>query len=128
MRSPAAAVLLLLASLACGRAGDDAAPSEGAGTAPAETDAAGSADLAARGRSVYQSACTACHAPDPARPGPIGPEIAGSSLELLRAKVLRNEYPPGYAPKRDTRAMVPLPHVEPDLTALAAYLREAAGG
>jgi mono/diheme cytochrome c family protein len=126
MRPLPAAAFLLLASLACGRA-DDTAPSHAAGDAPAATGAADTPDLVARGRSVYQSACTACHAPDPARPGPIGPEIAGSSLELLRAKVLRNEYPPGYAPKRDTRAMVPLPYVEPDLPALAAYLREAAG-
>jgi mono/diheme cytochrome c family protein len=85
-------------------------------------------DLAARGEKVYRSACIACHAPDPTQPGPVGPEIAGSSLELLRAKVLRNEYPPGYAPRRETRAMVPLPHLEPDLPALAAYLARAAEG
>jgi hypothetical protein len=36
--------------------------------------------------------------------------------------VLRNEYPPGYVPKRDTRAMFPLVHRERDLPALEAYL------
>jgi hypothetical protein len=41
---------------------------------------------------------------------------------LLSAKVLRNEYPAGYTPKRDTRAMAPLPHLERELPALAAYL------
>jgi mono/diheme cytochrome c family protein len=82
--------------------------------------------LLARGRQVYQNVCTACHARNPNLPGPMGPAVAGASLELLQAKVLRNEYPPGYTPRRETRAMVPLPHVEPDLPALAAYLAEAA--
>ena len=52
--------------------------------------------------------------------------VAELPLELLQAKVLRNEYPPGYAPKRDTKAMIPLPHLEPELPAIAAFLAEAA--
>jgi mono/diheme cytochrome c family protein len=100
--------LLLLAALAC---------SEGGSADPA-------AALAKRGEQVFQTNCTACHARDPAREGPVGPPVAGSSLELLEAKVLRNEYPPGYTPKRDTRAMIPLAHLEPELPALAAYLTE----
>lgn len=84
------------------------------------------AALAKRGEQVYLTNCTACHAHDPSKPGPVGPPIAGSSLELLTAKVLRNEYPPGYTPQRDTRAMIPLAHVEPELPALAAYLAKAA--
>jgi mono/diheme cytochrome c family protein len=83
--------------------------------------------LAARGETVYQNNCTACHARDPRVAGPVGPPLAGSGLELLTAKVLRNEYPPGYAPKRDTHAMVPLPHLEPDLPAIAAYLGSVGG-
>jgi len=79
-----------------------------------------------RGEQVFLNNCTACHARDPNEPGPVGPPIAGSSLELLQAKVLHNEYPPGYTPKRDTRAMIPLAHLEPELPALAAYLAEAA--
>jgi mono/diheme cytochrome c family protein len=82
--------------------------------------------LAKRGEQVFQIHCTACHARNPAQPGPVGPPIAGASLELLQAKVLRNEYPPGYEPKRDTKAMIPLVHLEPELPALAAYLERAA--
>lgn len=103
-----------------------AGPDAGAATEPEPEAAADPARLAARGEQVYRNVCTACHAFDPRREGAVGPAIAGSSLELLRAKVLRNEYPPGYTPKRDTRAMIPLPHVEPDLPALAAYLERAA--
>ena len=84
------------------------------------------AALVKRGEQVFQSNCTACHAHDPRQPGPVGPPIAGSPLALLESKVLRNEYPPGYSPKRDTRAMIPLAHLEPELPALAAYLGAAA--
>lgn len=77
---------------------------------------------AREGQSVYRANCTACHNMDPKKPGGVGPAVAGASLELLRAKVLRGEYPPGYEPKRDTTAMPPLPHLEESLPALAAYL------
>jgi mono/diheme cytochrome c family protein len=80
------------------------------------------AALVKRGEQLYRTNCTACHAQDPAQVGPVGPALAGSSLELLEAKVLRNEYPPGYTPKRDTRAMVPLAHLERELPAIAAFL------
>jgi mono/diheme cytochrome c family protein len=87
-------------------------------------EAAGSkAALVKRGKVVFETNCIACHAPDPRRDGPVGPANACSSAALLAAKVLRNEYPPGYTPKRDTRAMAPLPHLEKELPALAAYLQ-----
>ena len=78
---------------------------------------------AERGRHVYVSQCTACHAFDPSRPGPVGPEIKGSSRELLEAKVLRGSYPPGYRPKRPTTVMPPQPQLARDIDALAAYLK-----
>ena len=84
------------------------------------------AALVQRGEQVYLNNCTACHARKPSEPGPVGPPIAGSSLDLLEAKVLRNEYPPGYAPQRDTKAMIPLVHLEPELPAIAAFLAKAA--
>ena len=82
-------------------------------------------ELAKRGRGIYLANCIACHNQNPRSPGAIGPDLAGSSLELLRAKVLRNEYPPGYQPKRESRAMIPLPYVEKDLPAIAAFLTAA---
>ncbi len=82
--------------------------------------------LVARGKVVYQSNCMACHAPDPNLDGGLGPAVAGASLELLRARVVDGNYPPGYQPKRDTRVMVALPFLEPELPALAAYLAAAA--
>ena len=78
---------------------------------------------AERGRQVYQAQCIACHNPDPALAGPLGPPLKGSSDELLRAKLLQGAYPAGYSPKRPTKVMQPMPQVANDIPALAAYLR-----
>lgn len=76
-----------------------------------------------RGRQVYLAQCTVCHGSDPARDGPVGPAVKGASRELLEARVVRGMYPPGYAPKRPTAVMQPMPDVAPSIGDLAAYLR-----
>ena len=52
-----------------------------------------------------------------------GPSVQGASRALLEAKVVHGSYPPGYAPKRPTRVMPPMPHLTPDLAALAEHLK-----
>ena len=79
--------------------------------------------LAERGRQTYLAQCIACHSPDPAQAGAVGPAIQGSSRELIETKVLHGTYPPGYAPKRPTRIMQPLPAVAADIGALTESLR-----
>ncbi len=86
----------------------------------------GGSDLAEQGRRVYQNVCIACHSPDPAKDGALGPAVAGASRELLEARVLRGEYPPGYTPKRPSQAMPAFPYLEDEIPALEAYLAEAA--
>lgn len=76
----------------------------------------------ARGRAVYLSICTACHNADPTRDGSQGPAVAGSSLELLRARVLGRGYPPGYTPKRNSDLMPAFPQLEDHLGDLHAFL------
>ena len=78
-----------------------------------------------RGRRVYMSNCITCHNPDPTKPGSAGPEIARASRELLEARVVHGTYPPGYTPKRNTKAMVPLPYLAPKIDDLAAFLAES---
>ena len=75
-----------------------------------------------QGKSFYLRHCIACHNADPKVDGAIGPAVYGSSLELLEARVLRAEYPAGYAPKRTTRVMTALPFLKDDIPALHAYL------
>ncbi|HTO55053.1 MAG TPA: cytochrome c [Myxococcota bacterium] len=74
------------------------------------------------GRRAYAANCTACHNPDPSKVGSVGPALAGSPPELVRARVLRAEYPPGYTPQRDTHLMPAQPFLAAEVEGLAAYL------
>jgi mono/diheme cytochrome c family protein len=82
----------------------------------------GDLDPGEQGRRVYTANCVACHGPNPQLEGVMGPAIAGSSHELLEARVMRAAYPAEYEPKRDTALMQPMPYLKGDLDALAAYL------
>jgi mono/diheme cytochrome c family protein len=81
-------------------------------------------EAAQRGKAVYNGVCIACHNPNPALDGTLGPANAHASRELLEAKILRNEYPPGYTPKRASKAMPAMPHLADKLDDLAAFLAE----
>ncbi|MFZ9594572.1 MAG: c-type cytochrome [Bdellovibrionia bacterium] len=80
-----------------------------------------------RGKVVYQTQCTACHHSDPKRSGSIGPDVYGSSKELLEARILRGEYPKGYTPKRASHIMQALPHLKNEIQALYDYLNQSPG-
>jgi mono/diheme cytochrome c family protein len=107
VRIPAAPCLVLVAlSLACQPTGDEG---------PVE-----------RGRRAYVANCLACHNADPAKEGTLGPAVAGSSLALVEARVMRAEYPPGYTPKRPSALMPPQPFLKAEIPDLAAYLQSVA--
>jgi mono/diheme cytochrome c family protein len=89
-------------------------------------DAAGTSPLVEQGERVYRNVCIACHAGDPTQDGAVGPAIAGASRELLEARVVRGEYPPGYTPKRASNAMPRFEYLADQVDALAAYLTAAA--
>lgn len=103
-----AAFLALAAALGLAACGDSSTPSN---------------PLAERGRQVYMSQCTQCHATDPAQAGAVGPAVKRASKALLEAKILHGDYPPGYTPTRPTKVMPPVPALASDIDALAAYLR-----
>ena len=88
------------------------------GTSPQATPV----DLSARGKKVYSQNCIACHNPDPKLEGAIGPAIAGSSLELVKSRVLHATYPPDYKAKRASHQMPALPSLEPEIPALHAFI------
>jgi mono/diheme cytochrome c family protein len=82
-------------------------------------------ELAQKGEKTYRQVCITCHNGDPNLDGPLGPANAGSSADLLAAKVVRGEYPPGYAPKRPgSHAMPHFEYLADQIPALAAYLAE----
>jgi len=100
--------------------------SEGSST-PKSTDSSvdpAQAAAAERGRQIYQNVCIACHNGDPTQPGALGPPVAGASLELIEAKVLRGEYPPGYTPLRPSQAMPRYEYLKDRLGDVAAYLQQ----
>lgn len=108
-----------------GRASTAPAPAAQAAAEATSTDAAPSQDkLVERGRSLYMSNCIACHNPNPSQEGALGPPVTGASYELLEARVIRGIYPPGYTPKRTTKVMISLPHLENEIDALTAYLSQ----
>ena len=91
----------------------------------APADDAHLSPLAREGEKVYQNVCIACHNGNPNLDGALGPANAGASGDLLRAKVLHGEYPPGYTPKRPGSTTMPrLEYLADKIPALAAYLAE----
>jgi mono/diheme cytochrome c family protein len=117
------AVSLLTARCRCGlenKTGTE--PASGASTVePFETP---ESKLIAQGKLVYSNNCISCHNRNPKNPGNLGPEVFGSSKDLLTARLLRAEYPAGYTPKRKSHVMSALPHLAGDIDALAAYLNQ----
>ena len=107
------AALFLCSALAMSACSKDSGDSSSAGKGPDWQ----------RGRSVYLANCVACHNNDPSKDGPIGPALKGSSEELIKWRVLRTQYPPGYQPKRNTKVMPTFPFLKGEIPYLAAYLR-----
>lgn len=110
MRIPMRALFVLAASLAWAACSQPGAPQL--------------SESARRGKAVYDGVCIACHNPNPALDGSLGPANAGAPHELVEARVLRAEYPPGYKPKRDSKAMPPMPQLADKIDDLTAYLAE----
>ena len=75
-----------------------------------------------KGRVVYHVNCTPCHNNDPQKPGTIGPKIYGASKELLFKKINYGEYPNDYSPKRSTKIMPLMQHLNNEISNLHAFL------
>ena len=76
----------------------------------------------ARGKAIYNLNCISCHNLDPKKQGSIGPQIYGSSKELLSKKILFGKYPKNYKPKRSGGAMPIMPNLDKEITNLHAFL------
>ena len=75
-----------------------------------------------KGKVVYNTNCVSCHNLDPKKQGSIGPQIYGSSKELLSKKILFGKYPKNYKPKRSGVAMPIMPDLEREIINIHAFL------
>ena len=76
----------------------------------------------AKGKAVYYANCTSCHNYNSKKSGSIGPDVYGSSMELLKNKVLYGKYPKNYQPKRIIGVMPLYPHLNNQISNLHAFL------
>ena len=117
------AVSILTAGCRCGL--ENKTGSQPSSSSPtAEATETPEAKLMAQGKLVYTNHCISCHNRNPKMQGSIGPDVFGSTKELLAAHILKAEYPAGYTPKRQSKAMPALPHLAGDIDALAVYLNQ----
>lgn len=88
-----------------------------------QTDAAS----IATGRRLYLSNCIQCHNKDPNLKGSIGPEMVDAPLAVMTSKVMTGKYPevlpPGFVPKRKSKAMRAIPKLQNDIPKIWAFVQ-----
>ena len=75
-----------------------------------------------KGRMVYFANCVSCHNNDPKKPGSIGPEVYGVSIDVLTQKIVSGKYPENYRPKRTSKIMPSMPHLNKEISNLHAFI------
>ena len=75
-----------------------------------------------KGRMVYFANCVTCHNNNPKKPGSIGPEVFGVSIDVLTQKIVSGKYPENYRPKRKSKIMPPMPHLNKEILNLHAFI------
>ena len=75
-----------------------------------------------KGRRVYFANCVSCHNNNPRKPGSIGPEVYGVSIDVLTQKIVSGKYPENYIPKRTSKIMPSMPHLNKEISNLHAFI------
>ena len=75
-----------------------------------------------KGRTVYFANCVSCHNSNPKKPGSIGPELYGVSIDVLTQKIVSGNYPENYRPKRTSKIMPSMPHLNKEISNLLAFI------
>ena len=78
-----------------------------------------------KGRMVYFANCVSCHNNNPKKPGSIGPEVYGVSIDVLTQKIVSGKYPENYRPKRTSKIMPSMPHLNKDISKLHAFINSS---
>ena len=75
-----------------------------------------------KGRIVYFANCVSCHNNNPKKPGSIGPEVYGVTIDVLTQKIVYGKYPENYRPKRSSKIMPSMPHLNKEISNLHAFI------
>ena len=75
-----------------------------------------------KGRMVYFANCVSCHNNNPKKPGSIGPEVYGVTIDVLTQKIVYGKYPENYRPKRPSKIMPSMPHLNKEISNLHAFI------
>ena len=75
-----------------------------------------------KGRIIYFANCVSCHNNNPKKPGSIGPEVYGVSIDVLTQKIVSGKYPENYKPKRTSKIMPSMPHLSKEISNLYAFI------
>ena len=78
-----------------------------------------------KGRMVYFANCVSCHNNNPKKPGSIGPEVYGASIDVLTQKIVFGKYPENYRPKRTSKIMPLMPHLNKEISNLHVFINSS---
>ena len=78
-----------------------------------------------KGRMVYFANCVSCHNNNPKKPGSIGPEVYGASIDVLTQKIVFGKYPENYIPKRTSKIMPLMPNLNKEISNLHAFINSS---
>ena len=78
-----------------------------------------------KGRIAYFANCVSCHNNNPKKPGSIGPEVYGASIDVLTQKIVFGKYPENYRPKRTSKIMPLMPHLNKEISNLHAFINSS---
>ena len=78
-----------------------------------------------KGRMVYFANCVSCHNNNPKKPGSIGPEVYGVSIDVLTKKIVSGKYPENYKAKRPSKIMPAMPHLNKEILNLHAFINSS---
>ena len=78
-----------------------------------------------KGRMAYFANCVSCHNNNPKKPGSIGPEVYGASIDVLTQKIVFGKYPENYRPKRKSKIMPLMPHLNKEISNLHAFINSS---
>ena len=78
-----------------------------------------------KGRMVYFANCVSCHNNNPKKPGSIGPVVYGVPIDVLTQKIVSGKYPENYRPKRTSKIMPLMPHLNSEISNLYAFINSS---